>query len=121
MTLREGRYDEFPSHSDDPFSFYQWSRDHQPVRFDPALGAWMVSRYQDIVSVTEDPETFSSTMSLPAFDPQVLSVLAEVGPRGRHMIEADPPDHAPMRAIGHRLLNRPRIKAAEQSMAAIAH
>lgn len=109
---------------EDPFTFYRWSRENEPVTFNSDIGAWMVTRYEDIVRVAGDPETFSSSVAAPPLDqlnpPEVLEILAQAGPPGQHMVQADPPEHGPMRAIGHRLLGGQRIRGSEDTMRAIA-
>lgn len=55
-------------HRDDPFRFYGWEREHSPVHFVPELNAWMVTRYEDVRAVRDDPATFSSKASIPMPD-----------------------------------------------------
>jgi cytochrome P450 family 142 subfamily A polypeptide 1 len=47
-------------HSDNPWPFYQWLRDERPLYFDKKNKLWAVSRYDDVMRVLRDWETFTS-------------------------------------------------------------
>lgn len=47
------------AHSGDPWPLYEWLREEAPV-YQDANGIWFVSRYDDVVKVAMDPESFSS-------------------------------------------------------------
>jgi cytochrome P450 len=120
----------------DPFPVYRRLRDEAPVHWTDEPGAWVVSRYADVVQVLKRPELFSSdAMSTvlmgvsptalldPASDPDaVRSMLAfaqampfDMGELGtsRNLIAADPPRHDAMRAIVNRGFTPRRIAAWE--------
>jgi len=44
----------------DPFPFYAWLRQHHPLYWDPHNEIYVVSRYDDVINVSKDPETFTS-------------------------------------------------------------
>jgi cytochrome P450 len=44
----------------DPFPFYEWARQQDPVFFSPALNYYVVTRYDDIKAIFDDWRTFSS-------------------------------------------------------------
>lgn len=44
----------------DPWPLYNWMREESPV-YQDARGHWYVTRYDDILRVARDPETFTST------------------------------------------------------------
>src|SRR5690606_20493172 len=46
-------------HEPNPWPLYDWLREESPLYRD-ANGLWHVSRYDDVVAVHRDPETFSS-------------------------------------------------------------
>jgi len=57
------------THSEDPWPFYKWLRDERPLFFDKKNQLWAVSRYDDIMRVARDWETFTSeTGNLPLLD-----------------------------------------------------
>src|SRR6266567_218794 len=70
----------------DPFPWYQRMRDSQPVVFDPARGAWLAFRYEDVSRVLTDHETFSSQAFLPKDFPPTLTF-------------SDPPGHNRLRRL----------------------
>src|SRR5690606_13653768 len=37
-------------HREDPHLFYEWARAEQPVCYSETLGAWMVTRYDDLMT-----------------------------------------------------------------------
>lgn len=49
-----------PATHDDPWPLYEWLREEAPCYRD-ANGIWAVSRYDDIVAISKDPATFTST------------------------------------------------------------
>lgn len=51
-------------HREDPHLFYREARAHSPM-INPVLGAYMVTRYDDLVTVIDDPATYSSAVAVP--------------------------------------------------------
>ena len=80
----------------DPYPTYAALRAEDPVHFSPATGAWVISRYDDVVRVLRDYERFSSH-----------AIGGGMG-QYRFLIGTDPPDHTTLR----RLVNRPFHPAA---------
>jgi cytochrome P450 family 142 subfamily A polypeptide 1 len=71
----------------DPHERFSWMREHAPVYWDDATGIWGVARYEDLMTVARDWETFcSGEGSRP--DSSVPS-----------MINMDPPQHVLRRRI----------------------
>ncbi|MFQ6229739.1 cytochrome P450 [Nocardia sp. NPDC002869] len=101
-------------HREDPFQYYAWSQVNAPVIWNPAIGAWLLTRYRDIERVVADTETFSNASAVPPLDkllpPDVLNIIAQAGPPGRHMLQTDPPEHRAMRRIGHAVMDGQRIQ-----------
>ena len=55
-----------------PHDFFTWLRRnepvwwHEPTKYTPNdVGFWVVSRYEDVVAVFKDPETYSSELAGP--------------------------------------------------------
>ena len=111
-------------HRENPFTFFSWARDNAPITYVPALGAWMISRYDDVVRVLNDTEVFSSQNALPMLDrdnpPEVLKILSGTAPIAPTVVHNDPPDHAPHRALWRRLFRGTRISALNPRMHQIA-
>jgi len=47
-----------PSTHDNPYEMYDYFLEHEPIRFDEQNGVWEVFRYDDIVAIERDAETF---------------------------------------------------------------
>ncbi|MBA2643118.1 MAG: cytochrome P450 [Actinobacteria bacterium] len=95
------QFDPFGTHLDDPYPFYAQARREEPVFFSPEVGMWFVTRYDDIVRILRDPQTFSSRDMIPSrpdMPPEVVAALA----RYRHPlrpINTDPPEHTRLREL----------------------
>lgn len=48
-------------HTEDPWPLYNWLREERPLHWDAGNELWTVSRYEDIVRISKDPDTFTST------------------------------------------------------------
>ena len=86
----------------DPFSAWGVARRETPVFFAPALGAYVVTRYDDICAITNDPQTFSNSdilKPLKPTPPQVAEILATGFDPSKlgAMIMLDPPEHDKIR------------------------
>lgn len=87
--------------------------EHPVARSERWEGFWALTRYDDIVRVTQDPETFSSLKaSIPA------STQPEDPVRGP--LEVDPPAHAPYRALLNPYFAPRQIRRLEPEIRAIA-
>lgn len=100
---------------------FPWMRGEQPterVRFNAALGMWEVFQYDDIVSILNDPERFSSnTLKL---------IVSEEDARAYNdgnLVQADQPEHRKLkRLISHAFTPRtvaglePRIAALTEEI-----
>src|SRR6185436_15971941 len=63
----------------DPYSVYDRARHEAPIFFSPDLGAWIVSRYDDVYTILKDNKRFSSENLFAAateFTPEALALLA---------------------------------------------
>lgn len=99
---------------DDPFTYYRWARNEQPVGYIAEFDAWMVTRYDDVRTVLNDPVRFSSRNATPMPSdnpPEVQEILARGIDEGRIMINEDPPDHTIHRAITNQAFHGRRINA----------
>jgi len=108
---------------DDPFTAYRKLRAEAPVAFVPAFNLWLVSRYDDLIAVLRDRETFStegSTSFIAMAHPEVAQILidAEVD---RPAVLTDPPAiHARRRMIIGKVFTPQRVAELEPSIRAIA-
>lgn len=98
----------------DPYPLYDRLRTEEPVFWDAVLHAWVVTRYQDVVTVlqrcsaarTPDPEHLA-TMGLEAFNP-IAAVLK------RQMIFMDPPAHSRIRRLASSAFTPHRVETLRQ-------
>ena len=67
MVLGEGGIDatlkriEYGDIDENPYPIYAWLRKNAPIAYLPNVGAWYVSRYEDIQRILTDPDNFSVT------------------------------------------------------------
>ena len=81
-----------------PHDFFTWLRRnepvwwHEPTRYTPNdVGFWVVSRYEDVVAVFKDPETYSSELSgYQIYDGRGM---------GYQLNQTDDPKHRRLRAL----------------------
>jgi cytochrome P450 len=94
----------------DPYPLYDRLRTEEPVYWDAVLHAWVVTRYQDVVTVlqrcsaarTPDADHLA-TMGLEAFNP-IADVLQ------RQMIFMDPPGHTRIRRLASSAFTPHRVE-----------
>ncbi len=119
-----------------PFPVYKTLRDEAPVCWAADPGAWVVSRYDDVLYVLKNTDLFSSdamstvmmgvdsrAMMDPSVDPKALEnmmALADAMPfpveemsRSRNLIVSDPPQHEVLRSIVNRGFTPRRVSAWE--------
>ncbi|WP_372861121.1 cytochrome P450 [Spongiibacter sp.] len=110
----------------DPYAFYRMLRDEYPV-YQLANGIYCVSRFEDIVTVSRDTETYSSTHqgviaglrkgSSVARAGEKLAGLARLGiVPGDVLALSDQPKHTNERKVAHRGLNSRVVKAMEDEV-----
>jgi cytochrome P450 len=91
-----------PPNVQDPFPLYAWLRERDPVHWSASLNAWVVTRYDDVVTVFNRPETFSSDRfrridDRYASQRPAVRMVAEV--LGHWLVFRDPPDHDRLRGL----------------------
>lgn len=104
----------------DPFPFYRRLREEAPVVWDPFMHTWVVTRYDDVMTVlrefsadrTPDPEKMRA-LGLPSLEP-VADVMA------RQMLFLDAPAHIRLRKLCSSAFTPRRVEAMEQTVRRIA-
>jgi cholest-4-en-3-one 26-monooxygenase len=99
-----------------PHDFFTWLREHEPVHRQPS-GFWAVTRHEDLVAVSRDPQTFSSgvgTALLMDLPPEDLLFMQQ------QMIHMDDPAHARLRSIVSAGFTPRMIRALEQHVFELA-
>lgn len=106
-----------PFEMKDPFPAYQQLRRDEPVMFDERIGYWVVTRYDDIKSVFENWETFSSeNAQAPVRERglQATQIMKDGGFTAYSGLSARvPPEHTRIRAIAQKAFTPRRFKVLE--------
>lgn len=88
----------------DPYPVYKRLRERDPVHWSSAWNVWLLTRYDDIITVLRDPTHYSNVGRFSALLDQLPpDIQAEVAPLRRHysggLIQSDPPDHTRLRGL----------------------
>jgi pimeloyl-[acyl-carrier protein] synthase len=105
----------------DPYPFYRRLRERSPVHWDPFMHSWVVTRYEDVLTVlqrfsadrTPDPAQMQA-LGLPSLGP-VADVMA------RQMLFLDAPTHTRLRKLCSAAFTPRRVEQMEERVRAIAH
>jgi cytochrome P450 len=108
----------------DTVELFEQVRQHMPVIHVAELDAWVLSRYEDIAPVVNDPERFGS---MPA--DLVGEVPEEVRERLPHgyapwqpaLVNQDPPEHTRVRRLAQKPLTPKAIGRHEEAIRAVAN
>lgn len=112
---------------DEPEPYYDFLLSQGPVWREPHHGMFIVSGYDELVSVNRDSETFSSCNSFSGpfvrFPEEVIGDVGELIEKYRHtfansenLITFDPPAHTAHRGLMMRLLTPRRLQENEDFM-----
>ncbi len=109
-----------PDFAADPYPAYRRLRDEDPVHWAAPWEQWVLSRYEDVVRVLREPETFGSAgwesrfiARFPASDLERMPFLVRQFRPRSYLSITDPPEHARMRRPVVRALT-PKVIAAVQ-------
>lgn len=109
---------------EDPYSFYKRARVEEPLFYSPLLNGYVLTRYDDILTVLKDPARFSSADTLSPiveFTPEVFQVLRQGFPLVRDLVNSDGEEHKRLRAPFMKVFAPERLEAMEDSIRAIAN
>lgn len=104
----------------DPYPFYRRLREQSPVHWDPFMHTWVVTRYDDVLTVlqsfsadrTPDSKQMEA-LGLPGIAP-VADVMA------RQMLFLDAPDHTRLRKLCSTAFTPRRVEVMEEQIQALA-
>jgi cytochrome P450 len=101
-----------------PFPFYRALRAEQPVYYDPGLDVWLVTRYDDLVTVLRDDVTFSVEQGYQdrwggEFLPELTEILERDGGGLIRDPMYDPPLHTRYRRLVEKAFTAHRVKTLE--------
>lgn len=94
----------------DPYPLYRRLREEDPVRWDPYLHAWVVTSYQEVVTVLQRflADRTPSPEKLAALGMEQLAPIAQI--MVRQMLFLDPPQHGRVRALASVAFTARRIE-----------
>jgi cytochrome P450 len=111
-----------PAQRSDPYPVYAEARAKAPVFFAEPYGFWVVTRYDEVLAVLKDDETYSSanalTSSAVELPAEVREVLAEGWPEMPVIVDTDPPLHTRIRGLINAAFTPRRIAGMEPAIAA---
>jgi cytochrome P450 len=113
-----------PPHLEDPYPVYAQAREEAPVFFSPIHGAWVVTRYEDVLAILRDPRRFSSAHRFRnpvAPSPAVQAELAQLPAEIRLLVNEDPPTHRRTRNLVSQAFSPKHVMAMAPRIHAIAH
>lgn len=97
------------THSEDPWPFYSWLLEERPLYFDESNQLWAVSRYEDVMRVARDWETFTSEEgNLPLMPPD------------SSLMHMNGPGHAKRRGLLSRGFTPRQVSTLEDKAGAIS-
>jgi len=102
---------------DDPYPFLAKAMREEPVFYSPDIDYWVVTRYDDIRDIFQNPAVWSAAITLSAVTPlapQALQKLRESGFRMNPVLtNLDPPEHARIRKHATNAFSTRHVAAAE--------
>jgi cytochrome P450 len=112
-----GEFDPFAGDSSAWYAFMRRAREEEPVFYSPVLDYWVVTRWDDVMAVLHDSETYSSANTLVAIKPPcpaALQVMGEYGINpGPSLVDLDPPEHGRQRQVFRKSFTPERVAALE--------
>jgi len=113
-----------PDYLADPYPYYARFRREAPVFYAPQIDFWVVSRYEDILEIVKDPETFSNARVQEPLYPLTPEALENLM-RGVRVVPttstADPPLHRRTRKHAARAFSAKRVAELEGRIREIAN
>ena len=109
-----------------PYPVYQQLREEAPVYWSEGWGAWVVTRYYDVMEVLLDSERFSSAGRVSYLLRQLPDeALRQVAALERHydigLAHSDSPDHTRLRALLNRVFTPRMVETRRARVAEVAN
>ena len=101
---------------ENPYPFYARARKEEPIFFSPDLNTWVVTRYDDVLSILNQPDIFSSKDALRpvvTFSPAVFAELSKGYRLVPNVVDSDGKEHARFRNAVAQAFAPKRVKQLE--------
>jgi pimeloyl-[acyl-carrier protein] synthase len=96
-----------PGVMDDPFPYYAVLRDRAPVHFNPQLGMYFLSRYDDVFRADADLARFARGGQASAYDSYTAATRVIFN---NNLFAKDPPDHTRLKRLFSRAFTRSLVE-----------
>ncbi|MDR5683936.1 MAG: cytochrome P450 [Armatimonadota bacterium] len=109
----------------DPYTYFAWLREHDPVHWNERWGGWLVTRYDDVVRAFRDPERLSSdrmahfVRELSEYDRERLHVLIQYF--SKWLVFTDPPYHTRVRMLVNKAFTPTSVERLRPRTRQIVH
>jgi cytochrome P450 len=106
-----------------PHPIYRRLRAEQPVTkiIDPRdTPFWLVTRYNDCLESLRDPRLSKDITKLTPEERSKMKLIDDLAQLGKHMLNADPPDHTRLRSLVAKVFTAKRIEEMRPRILAIA-
>jgi cytochrome P450 len=118
LELKGGETRLDPAIRNNPFPFYRALRREDPVYYDPGLDLYLVTRYEDAVSVLRDDVTYSLEHGYQdryanGFLDEFASIMERDGGGFIRDLAIDPPAHTRLRKLTEKAFTAHRVKDLE--------
>ncbi len=112
-----------PDIVEEPYELYAMLLEESPVHWDAHLEAYLVTRYDDLLTVLRDPQTFSSAIGAMTRPPPeaAIAILATGLPPANTLITADPPMHGRYRSLVAKAFTPRRVEKIRDHVRVVAH
>ncbi|MEN0135069.1 MAG: cytochrome P450 [Rhodococcus sp. (in: high G+C Gram-positive bacteria)] len=101
----------------DPYAVYTRARTEEPVFYSPEIGYWVVSRYDDVVAIFKDTESYSASVAVEMIKPPCPAAMEQLAAvdyvPSTQLVDEDPPLHTKRRRVLRKGLTDDRIAELE--------
>lgn len=108
-----------------PFPFYAALREQRPVYYDPGIDVYLVTRYDDAITILRDPDTYSLEHGYQdryanGHVEEFAKIMNREGGGFIRDLAIDPPAHTRLRRLTEQAFTAHRVKELEPRIAQIA-
>ncbi|MBV7495081.1 cytochrome P450 [Pseudomonas sp. PDM24] len=110
-----------------PFHAYDTLREEKDIYIDPVTGFYVITRYDDLKTIADDPQTFANnTGQLGSRSQSASQKVGELYSREGYLhvdtlVTNDPPSHTRYRSLVDKAFNALRIRSAEGTILAVTN